>query len=94
MDDDEAKRIVLARRARFIAAAMAGVAAAACDRPRACLEPPMVTTTAPTYPAVCLSPTAIPKPDAGTENASASDASTDDAMIGPPAPPPRVCLRK
>ncbi len=92
MDDDDAKRIVLARRARFLAAAMAGVAAGSCDRPRACLEPPMVTSTAPTAPTVCLSPPVTPRPDAGIEDASTATA--DDAMIGPPAPPPRVCLRK
>lgn len=92
--DDQAKRIVLARRARFIAAAMAGVAAASCDRPRACLEPPMATATATTSPAACLKPPHVAPPDAGVDNASTKGAGSEDATVGPPAPPPRACLTK
>lgn len=41
-DDDEARRIILARRARFVAAALAGagIASASCESsPQPCLEP-------------------------------------------------------
>lgn len=70
MKDDEAKKIILARRARFIAAAMVGAGAAAgCDRcnPLVCLEP---------APGVCLKVAVVS--DAGPPE--------DAASIGPPTP--------
>ncbi len=41
MSDDDAKRAVLARRARFVAAAMAGIASASCD---SCAQPGLSAT--------------------------------------------------
>ena len=80
---DDAKKLVLARRARFVAAAIAGigVATAACDSAE---------------PSVCLSPLA-PK-DAGVTDADAkSDADPQPCLS--PLPPdasdvaePQVCL--
>jgi hypothetical protein len=51
MGDDESKRLILARRARFVAAALASVAAVA--QANAC------------NPAPCLEPVPTPVPDAG-----------------------------
>lgn len=98
---DDTKKLILARRARFVAAAIAGVAVSACDKPRACLEPPMATSTSPTFPrpSVCLSPPHRPPIDGGDPpddlaDKSLRDAATDapsDAAkgarpVGPPAP--------
>jgi hypothetical protein len=87
--DDDAKRTILARRARFVAAALSGVAVAGCDRcnPLVCLEPPLATdggattttTTRPTAclkPVVCLAATVEPTPAPSAE----------DTTIGPPSP--------
>lgn len=65
---DDAKRTILARRARFIAAAVASVGMA-CGKekatpPQPCLEVAMEPDAGPT-PAPCLS-VAIPTPDAAT----------------------------
>jgi hypothetical protein len=77
--DDDAKRAIFARRARFIAAAMMGTGLMSCDRKTAdhtvCLsvaipEPPDAA------PLPCLSPPPIP-PDAGA---------TIDVDAGEPAP--------
>lgn len=81
---DEAKRLILARRARFVAAAVAGIAAACGGstedtRPTPCLEPGIRDSgadAADADPKPCLSP--LP-PDAS------SDAS-DDADAGIPQP--------
>jgi hypothetical protein len=58
MGDDESKKTILARRARFLAAAMttAGITSSCCDKvtPDPCLEPPQVCLTV-----------AIPEADAG-----------------------------
>ncbi|MBX3188524.1 MAG: hypothetical protein KF819_16025 [Labilithrix sp.] len=83
-DDDrresDAKRAILARRARFVAAAMAsvGVACGKSATPQPCLEPTMVEDAAPPLP--CLSPP--PTPETPVTDAEASDAQA----------PPRPCL--
>lgn len=82
MSDDDAKRRILARRAKFVAAAVAGLGAvSACDHcgsPRPCLEPPLASTTP---PGPCLSVSTVPTGvDAG-------------AVIDPDAAPrPHPCL--
>jgi hypothetical protein len=102
VNDEEAKKTILARRATFVAAALAGVGAGtACDsRPFACLEPPIATgattsdaasTTPSTPPMPCLAyvpPPAVP--DAGADAAL-------DAEAGAAAPHhrdagPKPCL--
>lgn len=78
-DDDEARKIVLARRARFVAAAVAGVGVA-CRNPsaEACLSPP---------PEPCLSVVPDRRPvDAGATG------STGTPPEVPPAEP-QVCLK-
>jgi len=79
----DAKKAILARRARFLAAAMAGAAVAACDKPRACLEPPLASSApiSPAEPQVCLK-MAVPPRDAGDGDASTAsvDASTDASV--------------
>jgi hypothetical protein len=96
--DESAKKAILARRARFIAAAMMGTGLATCKSgPPA--DPSAVQ--APEYPPapepqVCLSPpppclsfVAPPVPSA-TASAAIDD---DDAVdAGAPVPPPRPCL--
>ncbi len=68
MSNEEAKRTVLARRARFVAAAMAGLATASCDAcnpPQPCLSQAMnVDSGLP--PGPCLSVAYIPN-DAGEQ---------------------------
>jgi len=105
--DDDAKRRILARRAKFVAAAIAGIAATSCDdcnKPRTCLSATAVTVP----PGPCLSvpvtvdageQTAI---DAGGGAADAGDAGDAGAagagkdagkkVVGPPPPPPQPCL--
>ncbi|HHH27620.1 MAG TPA: hypothetical protein ENK57_04615 [Polyangiaceae bacterium] len=61
--DDGARRVILARRRRFVALALtsAGVAASACDsKPFVCLEPPPVPSSAQPQPR--LEPTGGPCP--------------------------------
>ncbi len=81
MNDDDAKRRILARRAKFVAAAVAGLGAVtACDQcgPKPCLEPPLASTTP---PGPCLSVSTVPM---GVH---------DGAVIDPDAaPPPHPCL--
>lgn len=98
MTDDSAKKAILARRARFIAAAMLGTGLMSCDRkssePTVCLSVmPQPPPDPPPQP--CLS-VAIPAPypaDAGTttgggtDDAGAADGGTTDA-----GPPPAPCL--
>jgi hypothetical protein len=63
MGDPEAKRLILARRARFVAAALASVAAVA--QANAC------------NPSPCLEPVPTPLPDSGgTRDGSGADAET------------------
>jgi hypothetical protein len=61
MGDDDAKRMILARRARFVAAALASMAAVA--HAGAC------------NPSPCLEPVPSPTPDAGRD-AATKDATT------------------
>jgi len=80
MGDDEGKRIILARRARFVAAAMAGMNAAMCGGettgdPRPCLS---ITQGDGGSPQVCLSPPLQPF-DGGRADAHAADDAADDA---------------
>lgn len=106
MSDDDAKRAVLARRARFVAAAMAGIASASCDScAQPCLSATPVYADASPPPGPCLSIAYRPI-DAGEQIAiddagvpgdagNASDAGKDagkKVVVGPPAPPPMPCL--
>jgi hypothetical protein len=103
MTDESAKKAILARRARFVAAAVMGVGLASCEdkcgRPLACLD---VAAPAPdAAPTPCLS-TPIPVPDAGATvsgsdaidagpgDAGPGDAGADDggATKSPPVPKP------
>jgi hypothetical protein len=85
MANDEAKRLILARRARFVAAAVAGIAAAcggATDdtKPTPCLEPVIRDSGADADPKPCLTP--LP-PDASSD--AGGDAASD-ADTGVPQP--------
>jgi len=62
---DDAKRIILARRARYMAAAIAGIAASGCEKSAstADAEPP-AAIDGDTLPRVCLSPPAHMRRDA------------------------------
>ena len=91
MGDKEAKRIILARRARFVAAALAGLNAAMCGgktdggsdagtNPQPCLRPPGVEDGG---PRPCLTP---PLPDAARD--AAADADGDASPLPCLAPPP------
>jgi hypothetical protein len=98
MRDDDAKKVILARRARFIAAAMVGTGLATCksgppadpSTVQAPEYPPPPETQAcvsPPLPQPCLSPR---PPDVPADPAAAE---TDDAAdAGAPVPPPRPCL--
>ena len=73
--NDDAKRIILARRARFVAAAVAGISIGGCDTctPKSSQgdrTPPADSTT--TRPTVCLSP-ALPRKDSGAADDLAKD---------------------
>ena len=77
---DDPKRLILARRAKFVAAALAGasVAANACSSSKVCLS--MITNppdaSPPPSPQPCLTaPNPNPPPDAGDD--ASDDASTD-----------------
>lgn len=76
MGDEQSKRLILARRARFVAAALASVAAVA--QANAC------------NPAPCLEPVPTPVPDAGARDATGKDSETitpgDDSGNGVPQP--------
>ena len=74
LDAQRARELILARRNRFVAAALAGVAASACAKssgPQVCLSPPLPTDAGvdASGPQVCLSPPQAclsePMPDAG-----------------------------
>ena len=87
--DDDAKKRILARRAKFVAAAMAGVAAAAgaatgCDDSKVCLSlanypPDAGDAAADAQPMPCLTPI---QPDASLDSPTdaAGDASVDAAL--------------
>jgi hypothetical protein len=75
MATDDAKRLILARRARFVAAAVAGLAAACGGgtddtKPTPCLDPVMRDSGADAEPQPCLVPLL---PDASTDDASDAD---------------------
>jgi len=84
---DEARRIVLSRRAKFVAAAVAGVGILGCDREGA--RPPEVPVELDAGaepvppPQPCLSP--VPPPVPPTPPLDAGAAAVD-------GPPPTVCL--
>jgi hypothetical protein len=61
MSDDANKKLVLARRARFVAAALAGISVACCGKDKAspfvCLDVPAPEDASVTTPQVCLTAT-------------------------------------
>ena len=86
-DDDDCRRTILSRRARFIAAALAsaGLTAASCNKsnveanPQPCLSaPPPRYDVAPPQP--CL------------EMPMSDDGAPPQPLTPPPEPPPQVCL--
>lgn len=96
---DEAKKRILARRATFVAAALAGVSTACGKEPAQavpCLSPPppLVIDAS---PAPCLTPLPPPEvtaPDAGgPAPAPGLSAREPSADAGKPKPPPRPCLK-
>ena len=66
MGDDDSKRLILSRRARFVAAALASVSAVA--QAGACTPSP------------CLEPVPTPVPDAGAARDAGNDADTTGTM--------------
>lgn len=86
----DAKKIVLARRARFLAAAVASVGIA-CGKdsgpPQPCLSQPYIAPDAEPMP--CLSPVAVEQPDAAQPQPCLAPPPPD---AGPPPEPPRPCL--
>jgi hypothetical protein len=103
MAADDDKKLVLARRAKFVAAALAGVSVA-CGKepappPQPCLSVPMDNRDAGAPeppPQPCLTPMMMPEdagPPAAATDASAGDASTSGAKDAGTAPPkPTPCL--
>lgn len=101
-----ARKVILERRARFLAAALAGAGIAtstACDRPQVCLEAPMRTTTSAPVTVetaeVCLEVAEPPpeagapsEPDAGAATGASGQRPTDKAVPTATVPKPRVCL--
>jgi hypothetical protein len=84
MNDENAKKTILARRARFVAAAMMGVGLASCEgkcAPSACLK--IAVSEPDAAPMPCLSPPAL-LPDAGV-SVSGGDAGDDAAADAGPA---------
>lgn len=102
--DDEARRKILARRASFVAATLAGVTACH-DEPKRATEPttPLEIPSMDAAPPMpCLSPVALPPVDAGAEPETPTfpDASAPVPCLsvslprdaGPPPVPPQPCL--
>jgi hypothetical protein len=94
-DDDSARKQILARRARFMAAALASVggAVASCEKPAACLEAVPVNEARPRP----LTP-AIESASADAGSASVTPIDALDAGPPPmpclsPMPPPHACLK-
>ena len=92
--DDEARKKILARRATFVAAALAGVGTA-CGKeptppPQPCLTPVQTVDDA-AAPEPCLSPPPRPdEADAGKpEPCLRVPVPADDGTEAPPPPPPR-----
>lgn len=85
MGDDDVKRLILARRARFVAAALAGLAVARCggkadgDGSDANPEPCLGVAYPPGPPGVCLT---APYRDAGADADDAGDAGADAGDAG------------
>jgi hypothetical protein len=75
-DDREDREAILLRRARFVAAAFAGLAMSSCD----------------SHPAPCLSPPVDPDRDAGSPVSSASAAPSADAGPSEPVPQPCLSI--
>lgn len=98
---DDAKKKILARRAQFVAAAIASIGVTSCgkDTARPCLSPPADPDAA-MAPQPCLSVPIIATPadaDVPTADASAADAGISDAATTKPKPDaaattPRPCL--
>jgi hypothetical protein len=77
MGDEETKRLILSRRARFVAAALASVAAVA--QANACSPQP------------CLEPVPTPVPDAGdVHDGAGADSEARSALVDSGTPQP--CL--
>jgi hypothetical protein len=92
VNEDDAKKAILARRARFVAAALA-LTAAGCDKkkppPHPCLSPPINTLPQEclAVPQACLKAHVPPRPDAAPEVCLSQPMPRHDAGIGPPPPP-------
>jgi hypothetical protein len=95
--NDDSKRVILARRARFLAAAVAGVAVSACGgesttEPKPCLEPAFDASTdadADAEPGPCLSapaPDASPEPCLGARQPDAEAEAEAAPCLDIPAP--------
>jgi hypothetical protein len=102
MPEDDAKKAILARRARFVAAAMMGAGLVSCDRksgePTVCLSI-AVPSSADAAPTPCLTvlPPPPTTPDAGasvSDDGGAGDAGATDGGARPTVrrPKPRICL--
>ncbi|MBX3202999.1 MAG: hypothetical protein KF850_20640 [Labilithrix sp.] len=81
---DAARRAILARRSKFVAAALAGIGVA-CGKsaaPRPCLE--VAPDTTETAPMPCLSPPYTPRDDEGDggDAGASGDGSRNDAAAG------------
>ncbi len=101
---DDAKKAILARRARFVAAALAGIGIA-CGKdpappPQPCLSQPYNPPDASAPPEPCLSVEPTPV-DAGPQDTGAPETSTSSSTTTqndakdaatPPPPPPHPCL--
>jgi hypothetical protein len=76
MSDEATRKAILARRARFVAAAMVGIGVAGCEKPQPCLSMDRKPTTDETIePRACLK---VGKPpDDETADAGAVDATSD-----------------
>ena len=99
MRDDDARKVILARRARFVAAAMMGTGLMSCKTTEVptCLSPVQVQDDPPPQPCLSVGPVLLPpgmadgtgdRADAGA-TADRADAGATDAGAGPP---PMPCL--
>lgn len=95
MGDDEARRLILARRARFVAAALTGITAAMCGgeedgaNPRPCLD--VAQDGGRPQPCLDVAPDAEPQPCLAPLPPDASDDAGDAGDGGDAAPQP--CLK-
>lgn len=102
---DDTKKLIMARRARFVAAALAGLAADGCGKTTASADAGQEVDANASPPTPCLAvPFDFQPPDAGAD--SAADAAPPPApqpclsvapqpclSKPPPRPPPRPCLK-